>query len=87
MGGARAPPPAPPGYATESFTSGVSNLRPAKAFHPARHLLLSPGLPPFIVTRPATFFLFSISDMQQQTAEMILTLFFDLHHQFGRKKA
>ena len=31
-----------------------------------------PGPRPFIVIRPATFFLFALIDMQQQTAEMIL---------------
>ena len=41
---------------------------PAKAFYPARDLLLSSGPRPFP---------FSMIDMKQQIAEMILTLFFE----------
>ena len=45
-----------------------------------------PGPQPFIAIRPATFF-FSMEDMQQYTAEMILTLFYVLRHHYSRKKA
>ena len=41
-----------------SFRSGVGNLRPAKAFYPARDLLLSSVPRPFTTNRPATFFFF-----------------------------
>ena len=48
----------------------VGNLRPAGRIGLPRHFF-----------RPATFFLFSMIDIQQHTGEMILSLFFGLRHQ------